>query len=332
MLAERSAEPGVSRQPWPRRGQFLGDYAGMAAVLAALVGFFALKTQYFLTRDTFLAIANQVPAAVVIAVGITFVLIIAEIDLSVGSVVGLSSAVLGVVLARANWPLVAAIPACLLTGVACGLLSGALVLRWRIPSFMVTLGMLEMARGATYLVTGTRTQYIGSQIQAVSSVSLFGLTLPALLAVLAVVAGQFVLSSTVFGRHMIALGSNAEAARLSGISTARIRAAVFMLCGGMAALGALITTARIGSADPNVGTGFELQAIAAAVIGGTSLMGGRGSVVNSFFGVLIIAVLGTGLTQMGAGEPVKRLITGMVIIAAVIVDHYRTRLSNNAAT
>ena len=323
MVAERGEEPAVRRQPWRR---LLGDYAGMAAVLAALIVFFALKTEFFLTRDTFLAIANQVPAAVVIAVGMTFVLIIAEIDLSVGSIVGISSAVLGVVLAQANWPLVAAIPACLLTGTACGMLNGALVLRWRIPSFMGTLGMLEMARGATYLVTGTRTQYIGSQIQAVSAVSLFGLTLPALLAVLAVVAGQFVLSSTVFGRHMIALGSNAEAARLSGISTARIRATVFMLCGGLAALGALITTARIGSADPNVGTGFELQAIAAAVIGGTSLMGGRGSVVNSFFGVLIIAVLGTGLTQMGAGEPVKRLITGAVIIAAVIVDHYRTRL------
>jgi ribose transport system permease protein len=135
------------------------------------------------------------------------------------------------------------------------------------------------------------------------------------------------LTQTSFGRHMMAVGANAETARLSGINPVRVRLAVFSGSGLLAGLAAVLTTARLGSADPNAGTGLELQAIAAAVIGGTSLMGGRGSAVGSFLGVLIMAVLGTGLVHKGAGDPSKRLITGAVIVAAVVLDHYRRKFS-----
>ena len=149
---------------------------------------------------------------------------------------------------------------------------------------------------------------------------------PALFAaVLVVIVGQTVLSRTVFGRQMIAVGTNEEAVRLSGINAASNKLAVFSIAGLLAGLGGLFHVGYLQSADPNAGIGLELSAIAAVVIGGTSLSGGKGSVVNTFLGVLIIAVLQTGLAQIGASEPTKRVITGLVIIAAVVLDVYRNR-------
>ena len=211
-------------------------------------------------------------------------------------------------------------------GILCGLANGLIVIRWNLPSFIVTLGMLEIARGAAYLVTNSRTIYIGGPLEVITGTSILGLSLPFILAVIIVVAGQLVLSRSVFGRYMIAIGTNEEAVRMSGIDPRPIKLLVFVLCGFLTSTAAVIQTARMSSASPNAGSGLELQAIAAVVIGGTSLMGGRGSVVSSFFGVLIIAVLGTGLAQIGAQESTKRLITGCVIIVAVIIDRYRHRI------
>ena len=299
------------------------DYLGMALALAALIAFFGLRAENFLTLTTFRTIANQVPDITIVAVGMTLVLIIAGIDLSVGSVMALAGAVLGLGLVRYNLPLPAAIALCLLVGMLCGLLNGLVVIRWALPSFIVTLGMLEIARGAAYLVTGSRTVYIGGPVEVVAEASILGLSLPFIIAVLIVAAGQLVLSRTVFGRYLVAIGTNEEAVRLSGINPGPLKLAVFVLCGLLTSVAAVIHTARLSSADPNAGSGLELAAIAAVVIGGTSLMGGRGSVVRSFFGVLIIAVLGTGLAHVGAQESTKRLITGCVIVAAVILDQYR---------
>jgi len=305
---------------------FVTDYLGMALALAGLVVFFGVTADNFFSLTTFRTIANQVPGITVVAVGMTFVLIIAGIDLSVGSVMALAGAVLGLSLVRFELPLAVAIAACLLVGVLCGLLNGLVIIRWKLPAFIVTLGMLEIARGAAYLVTQSRTIYIGGPVEAIAEVSVLGLSLPFIVAVSIVVAGQLVLSRTVFGRYLTAVGTNEEAVRLCGIDPRLLKLAVFVLCGFLTSVAAVIHTARLASADPNAGYGLELQAIAAVVIGGTSLMGGRGSVVSSFFGVLIIAVLGTGLAQIGAQESTKRVITGCVIVAAVILDHYRHRI------
>jgi len=305
---------------------FVTDYLGMALALVGLVVFFGISADNFFSLTTFRTIANQVPGITVVAVGMTFVLIIAGIDLSVGSVMALAGAVLGLSLVRFELPLAVAVPACLLVGVVCGLLNGLVIIRWRLPSFIVTLGMLEIARGAAYLVTQSRTIYIGGPVEAIAEVSVLGLSLPFIVAVSIVVAAQLVLSRTVFGRYLIAIGTNEEAVRLCGIDPRPLKLAVFVLCGFLTSVAAVIHTARLASADPNAGYGLELQAIAAVVIGGTSLMGGRGSAVSSFFGVLIIAVLGTGLAQVGAQESTKRVITGCVIVAAVILDHYRHRI------
>jgi ribose transport system permease protein len=303
----------------------------MLVALAALVIFFSIATERFFSYDNFLVIANQMPPPVILAVGMTYVLIIAGIDLSVGSVLALSSAVLGVLMARLGLPLVVGVLAALAVGTLCGLVNGFVTIAWRLPSFIVTLGMLQIARGTTCLVTDSDTQYIGSRVGVLADTKVCGVSvLPVLLALALVIAAQLVLTRTVFGRHMIALGTNEEAVRLSGIDPRRIKLVVFVVCGLLAGVASVLETARLESADPNAGSGYELQAIAAVVIGGTSLMGGRGSVVRSFFGVLIIAVLGAGLVQIGAKEPTKQLVTGLVIVAAVILDYYRQRLRGRA--
>jgi len=311
-------------------GGLAGDYLGMSAALVALLAIFGLCARNFFTLTTFRTIANQIPDATIAAVGMTFVLIIAGIDLSVGSVLALAGAVLGIALVNWGLPLALAVVVCLLVGLACGLANGFVIIRWRLPSFIVTLGMLEVARGVAYLVTRSRTIYVGGPIEVVTGTTMFGLSLPFIVALAIVAAGQLVLSRTIFGRYLIAIGTNEEAVRLSGIDPRPYKLAVFVLAGLLAAVAAVIQTARMSSANPNTAIGFELQVIAAVVIGGTSLMGGRGSVVSSFFGVLIIAVLGAGLAQVGAQEYTKRLITGCVIVAAVILDQYRHRIRGAA--
>ncbi|MFT4824550.1 MAG: ribose transport system permease protein [Halioglobus sp.] len=302
------------------------DFVGLLFALVALVAFFSVQSDYFLSALTFTTLANQMPALLVIAVGMTFVLIVAGIDLSVGSVMALCGAVLGLAIVEFHLSVWLAAGLCLLTGLVCGLLNGAVVTRWGVPSFIVTLGMLEIARGGAYLVTDSQTLYIGSAVEVISAPLPYVNLSPAwFAAVIVVVVGQLLLSRTVLGRYAIAVGTNEEAVHLSGINVARIKLIVFGMAGLLAGLGGLFHVGYLQSADPNAGIGLELSAIAAVVIGGTSLAGGKGSVVNTFLGVLIITVLQTGLAQIGASEPSKRVITGLVIIAAVIIDVYRNR-------
>ena len=314
------------------RSDVLFEYFGLLGVLAGLVALFGVLSENFLASRTFFTLANQIPDLMVIAVGMTFVLIIAGIDLSVGSVMALGAAVLGMAMTDWGWSLAPAALICVATGFVAGLVNGFVSVHWSIPSFIVTLGMLEIARGGAYLATDSQTKYIGSSIESVGA-PLAGIGFsPAFLIALAVVLiGQVVLSRLVLGRHMIAIGANERAVRLSGIDPRPTKVIAFAACGFLSGLAGVFQTSRLSSADPNAGIGMELSAIAAVVIGGTSLMGGRGSVVNSFLGVLIIAVLQTGLAQLGASEPTKRLITGSVIVAAVIVDAYRRRLTRSSA-
>jgi ribose transport system permease protein len=212
------------------------------------------------------------------------------------------------------------------------LFNGVVSVWFSIPAFIVTLGMLEMARGATKVITDSQTMYIGSRVEGFGEPFESVPLSPAfLIAVAAVVAGQFLLSQTVFGRYCVAIGTNREAVRMSGIRTAPVIAATFAISGLMCGLASLAQTSRLSSADPNAAIGLELSAIAACVIGGTSLMGGRGSVVASFIGVLIIAVLQSGLAQMGVEDAIKQVITGGVIILAVLIDALRQRFGRPTA-
>ncbi len=308
--------------------QRYGEYVAMFVIWLCLLLLFGFLSENFLTLDTLRSLANRIPTLTVIAAGMTLVLIVGGIDLSVGSVMGVSGAVLGALIAGWDWPFWEAVPFALGVGLLAGLLNGLISVRLGIPSFIVTLGMLEVARGLSYLVTNSQTKYIGSAVEGLARpLSWLGLSPAFLLAAAVIVILQLVLSQTVFGRYLVAIGTNEQAVRLAGINPKPIKIAVFALLGFLTGLGGIFYTSRIGSADPNAGVGLELSAIAAVVIGGTSLMGGHGSVVNSFVGVLIIATLEAGLAQVGATEPTKRVVTGLVIVVAVILDAWRHHLA-----
>jgi ribose transport system permease protein len=312
----------------PSRAPFLrvGESLVLLGVLAGLVAVFGLLGRNFLSAATFHQIANQVPALTVLSVGMCLVILTGGIDLSVGSVMALSGAVLGLLMVGAKLPLLAALPLAMLAGAACGLANGWVSVRLRVPSFIATLGMMQVARGLAYLATDSQTVYIGKAVAPLGSpLGGFGLSPAFLLAVLLVFVAQFLLLRSVPGRHLLALGANEEAATFSGIRTAPIRIGAFVLAGALAGLAAAFDCSKLGAVDPNAGAGLELSAIAAVVVGGTSLSGGRGSVVGSFLGVLIIATLGAGLNQIGAREPVKLLVTGLVIAAAAALDVWRGR-------
>lgn len=306
----------------------LGEYAVLLAVWIGMVLLFGILSDHFLTTRTFGTLANRIPTLTVVAAGMTLVLIIGGIDLSVGSVLGLCGAVVGLAMVNWEWPFWAAALLSMSVGLIAGMLNGSISVILGIPSFIVTLGMLEIARGLAYLTTGSQTKYIGSAVEGLATpVATVGVSPAFIIAVLTIIAGQVVLSRTVFGRYLIAIGTNEQAVRLAGINPRSAKIAVFAVLGLITGLGAIFYTSRLGSSDPNAGVGFELSAIAAVVIGGTSLMGGRGSVVNTFFGVLIIATLEAGLAQVGATEPTKRVITGVVIVAAVVLDAWRHHLA-----
>ena len=305
----------------------LGEYAALLAIWIGLLLLFGVLGENFLSRQAFSALANRVPTLATVAVGMTLVLVIGAIDLSVGSVLGLCGSLFGLALVDWRLPIWPAAVLCLGCGLVAGAINGSISVLLGIPSFIVTLGMLEIARGLAYLTTHSQTKYIGAGVTALSEPLRVSGVSPAFLITLCVVlAGQIILSLSVFGRQIIAIGSNQEAARLSGINPAPAKIIVFALLGFLSALGGIFYTSRLGSADPNAGIGLELSAIAAVVIGGTSLLGGRGSVVKSFLGVLIIATLEAGLAQVGASEPSKRVITGLVIVIAVVFDAWRHKL------
>jgi ribose transport system permease protein len=302
----------------------LTDLLAMLVVLGILVVLFGSLSRHFWTWRTLQSVVNQIPDLTVIAVGMTLVLIAGGIDLSVGSVLALSGAVLGIAMSDWGWPLFPAVVVCLGVGAGCGFLNGLITVRWSIPSFIVTLGMLEVARGAAYRVTDSQTKYIGPRIERIAQpLPGLGVSFAFLAAIVIVLAGHVLLTRTVWGRYVVAVGTNEQAARFSGIGTRTIRLATFVLSGFLAAAGAVFQVSRLSSADPNGGGGMELAAIAAVVIGGTSLIGGQGSVLRSFLGVLIVASLQTGLAQVGTTEPTKRIVTGAIIVMAVIADVHR---------
>jgi ribose transport system permease protein len=306
--------------------------AGIGIALLLMIVFFAACAPHFTDESNITNILTQITINLILAIGMTFVILIGGIDLSVGSLLAFAAVVAGVVLKSEGLPAPAAITLAVLTGIAvgmaCGFVNGFITSFWNVPSFIVTLGMLNVARGAALTVTNARTLFeFPNEFNAFGTATFLGLPVIFLVALALVVLGWLVLTRTVFGRLIYAIGNNEEAVRLSGHNTFFYKVAAFVISGLTVGIGAIIYMARLTIASPILGNGFELNAIAAVIIGGTSLSGGRGSLIGTFLGACLIGVLADGLILLGVGDFVRQMITGGVIILAVIVDSYRAKLA-----
>jgi ribose transport system permease protein len=303
------------------------DSIALVLILGGLVALFGVLSDRFFAPATFTSIANRIPPLALLATGMTLVLVVGGIDLSVGSVLALAGSLTGVLIVDQQWPMLGAVAAALVVGLLAGFANAGLTVAFKVPSFIVTLGMLEIARGLSFWVSDSQTKYLGGKLDGlVNPLSAVPVSPAFLLAIAVVIAGHIFLTRTVLGRKIIAVGTNETATRLAGIDPRPIKLIAFAISGALAGLAAICHIGRLGASDPNAGGGMELSAIAAAVIGGTSLSGGRGSVLCTFLGVLIMATLEAGLAQTGVSEPVKRVVTGSVIVLAVIADGIRKRI------
>jgi ribose transport system permease protein len=306
--------------------------AGIGIALLLMIIAFSTLAPHFTDESNITNILTQVTINLIMATGMTFVILIGGIDLSVGSVLAFTAMVAGLVLKAESLPVPIAIILAVITSIAvgmgCGFINGFIVSFWNIPSFIVTLGMLNVARGAALEVTNARTLFeFPNEFNAFGTATIFGVPAIFVVALALVMIGWIVLTRTVFGRLIYAIGNNEEAVRLSGHSTFFYKVAVFAISGLTVGIGAIIYMARLTIASPILGSGFELNAIAAVIIGGTSLNGGRGSLIGTLLGACLIGVLADGLILMGVGDFVRQMITGGVIILAVIVDSYRARFA-----
>ena len=306
--------------------------SGIGLALLAMVAFFAVLAPQFTTAENVANILTQITINLILATGMTFAILIGGIDLSVGAVMALCAVVAGTVLKLDSLSDPAAIGlgvlASLLTGMACGGLNGFISSFWGVPSFIVTLGMLNVARGAALEVTNARTLYdFPDSFTAFGTADALGVPVIFLLALALLAVGWVVLTRTVFGRMVYAIGNNEEAVRLSGHRPLLTKLLAFTVTGLCVGIAAVVYMARLTIANPILGIGFELNAIAAVIIGGTSLSGGRGSLVGTLLGAAIIGVLANGLILMGVTDFIRQIVTGLVIILAVVLDATRARLS-----
>lgn len=306
--------------------------AGVGIALVVITLLFSVTTPYFATPDNFLRILVQISINTALAVGMTFAILVGGIDLSVGSVVALTTVVGAMIMTAPGLPLgtaiLLAVVACLGVGAFCGFINGFVTERWRIPSFIVTLGMLNIARGASQVLSNNSTiNGLPQPFVDFGNVILFGV-MPVifLIALVAVLLGWFVLRFTVFGRYIFAIGNNEEAVRLSGHNPFSYKVAAFTISGLAAGIGGLLFLLRLNVGSPIAAVGYELNAIAAVIIGGTSFTGGKGSVIGTFFGACLLQVLSTGLQLLGVGDNFRPIVIGAVVVLAAVLDTYRARV------
>lgn len=306
-------------------------------ILIGLVALMAVLTDgTFIERQNLINVVRQVSAIGIIAIGMTFVIITTGIDLSVGSIVALV-AVISASMAQLSTasnlmypdlavPAVVAILAGLAIGAAAGGVNGTLITRFRIAPFIATLGMMTAARGLAYIYTdGRPVSTLQSGYKWLGQGSVLGVPVPILAFALVAVAAHIVLNYTRFGRSIYAIGGNEQAARVSGININRVKLGVYMLAGLLSGLAGMILAARIGSGNPTLGTGIELDAIAATVIGGTSFNGGVGTAWGAIIGALIIGTINTGLDLLNVSPFMQQVVKGVIIVVAIIVDERKNR-------
>ena len=314
---------------------------GIVAVLLVACIAMSFLSPYFLTPNNIINIFLQVSINTILAVGMTFVILTGGIDLSVGAVVALASVVLAVVhkyFDQTDWGVFDFVIVCLvpmilalLVGLAVGLVNGIMVARYRVPAFIMTLGMMSMARGLAYIVTNNETISIfPAAITFLGNASFFRIPVLALACLLVVGIAALVLHRTIFGRYVYALGGNKTALRLSGINATAVEIWVYGISGLTSGLAAIALIGRLNTAQPVAGSGYELDAIAAVIIGGTSIFGGEGRVFNTLLGALLVGVIRNGLNLLNVSPNVQLVVIGAIIVGAVLYDKAKSQtLSEN---
>jgi ribose transport system permease protein len=331
------AIPSVANE---RRKDLIQKFAAFGSlIILALV--FSLTSNAFATIGNGMTVALQVTSIAYLGVGATCVIITGGIDLSVGSVLALSG-VIAALSVKAGMPVTVGMLLGVVVGALCGAVNGLCVTRMRLPPFIATLGMMLVARGLALQITGARpVSGLGEAFGVLGNGALFkiekigadgfpdvtfpGIPYPVVLMVIIAIAVSIMLSRTTLGRHIYAVGSNAEAARLSGVNVARVTMFTYVLSGALAGVTGCVLMSRLLTAQPNEGVMYELDAIASAVIGGTSLMGGVGTISGTAIGAFVIGILRNGLNMNGVSSFIQQIIIGLVILGTVWIDQMRNR-------
>ena len=328
-----------------RFNEFIKTYAIVFIFLAMVIGLSFLSDAFLQPRNL-VNVIRQISVMGLIAIGVTMIIITTGIDLSSGSVAALAAVIAASFAQRPDWqnakypgldlPVIVPILAALAVGALCGAINGGLVARFKIPPFIATLGMFTIARGAALLyserpVSGLTDayNYIGQgeilKVIPIPNQPPLGLPVPVIILVLVAVGVHIMLNNTRFGRHIYAVGGNEQAALISGLNVKWIKVGVYTLAGLLSGLAGLVLSSRIGSGQPGLAVGIELDAIAAAVIGGTSLSGGVGTIWGTIIGALIIGVLNNGLDLLNVSAYWQTIVKGSIIVIAVIIDERKNR-------
>jgi ribose/xylose/arabinose/galactoside ABC-type transport system permease subunit len=324
-MSEQTASIGVKQMSSNEGFDILRRYTIYLAVIA-LVLIMSFLSPYFLTYGNIFNLLRVSAINGLLTLGMLFVILGHGIDLSVGSIFGLSAAVVALALGPSATPAIP-VPLAVLLGLgvaaATGAINGFIVTHFKIESFVVTLGMLTIGRGATLLLLGGRPAQIGSAaFNSIGQSAMLGIPVPVICFVSMLLLCGIVLNTSRFGRYLYATGSNAQAAYLSGVRTNRIRFFTFVISGLLAGFGGILLASRLFSATAILGQGYELDAIAAVVIGGASLTGGRGTISGTIAGLLIISIVNNGLNLLGVSSYYQLLVRGLIVVLAVIIDKY----------
>ncbi|WP_342046433.1 ABC transporter permease [Bacillus sp. OTU530] len=307
-------------------GKLLARY-GIYIAFAILFITLSITSESFLTTTNIINILRQVSIIGIVSIGMSFVIMTGGIDLSIGSIMALS-AVVATSFAKVDSSYSLFIPVIvgIMVGLACGLTNGILVAKWRVSPFIATLGMMTAARGLAMVYTEGRPVIgLSESYNNIGSGSFLHLPIPIIIFVAIVLIGTFLLNFTVFGRYVFATGGNEQAAKLSGIRVTSIQIGVYAIAGILAGVGGMILSSRIMSGSPVLGQGYELDAIAAVVIGGTSLLGGVGSIMGTVVGVLIIGVMNNGLDLLNVSSYYQQILKGAIIVIAILLDKKNQR-------
>ena len=295
---------------------------GVFAILIVLIAAFAIINPVFFSGSNLINLSKQIAVMGILSVGMTCVLLTGGIELSMGSVVSLLCVTISMYVTQFGIPAPVAMLIGIVTATVVGFLNGVFVSKVKVPPLIMTLGMQIFLSGLTYTLCGGLPVYgLPASLKIIAQTYVFGvIPLSALIMVIVLVIGAFILSKTYFGRYLYAVGSNEEATALSGINTDKIRILAYTLCGCIVGVAGVVMLARVGSGQPSAGESYEMDVLTACVLGGVSLNGGKGRIEKAFVGILIIGILSNGMSMAGMGDFQQRMVKGLVLIFAVVLD------------